>query len=215
MKTRAVLGLALLVATLPTAAPAGEADAKTYHVGTQTKHTNVTFTSEADVENIYGTTNVASGTVWLDLVDRKGKASITVPVKHMKTGIELRDEHLRSEQWLDEKKHPDITFVTDGFEVAETNREKGIHEAKVKGKLTIHGVTKDLETAVRITVVPSEKSKILGEGDWVRVVTGFEVKLSDFGVKIPEGPVQGKVSDVWAVKFDGYATTTAPSKAGK
>lgn len=214
MKIRAVLGLALLAAALPAAA--GESDARTYRFGTQAKHTNVTFTSEADVENIYGTTNVAGGTVVLDLVDRKGTASITVPVKHLKTGIELRDEHLRSEQWLDEKKHPDITFVAAGFEFAETNKEKGIHEAKaVKGKLTIHGVTKDLETAVRITVVPAEKSKILGEGDWVRVSTGFEVKLSDFGVKIPEGPVQGKVSDVWAVRFDAYASTEVPATKGK
>jgi len=197
--------LALLAAAFPAAA--GDTDAKTYHFGTHSKHTNMTFTSEADLENIYGTSNVASGTVWLDLAEKKGKASITVPVKNLRTGIELRDEHLRSDQWLDAAKFPDITFATEGFDVAEKNKDKGIWEARVKGKFTMHGVAKDLEAPVRIVTVPAEKAKVLGEGSWVRVTTGFEVKLSDHGVKIPDGPAQGKVNDTWTVKFDCYAST--------
>ena len=209
----AVLGLAATLVGLP--AIAAESDVKTYHLGTHSKHTNVTFTSEADLENIYGITHVVSGTVGLDLVDKKGKASITVPVKHMKTGIDARDGHLQNDQWLDAAKFPDITFVTQGFDVVEKNKDKGIWEAKVKGTLTVHGVAKDLETTARIVTVPEDKAKILGEGSWVRLTTSFDVKLSDHGVKIPDGPVQGKVNDTWAVKFDCYASTEKPAEKGR
>ena len=210
MRTISIAALGLAAALAASSARAADADAKTFHFGTHAKHTNVTFTSEADLENIYGRTNVASGTVRLDLVDKKGKASITVPVKHMKTGIDMRDEHLRSDQWLDEAKHPDITFVTEAFDLTEKNKDKGIWEARVKGKLTVHGVSKDLETTAKVVTVPDDKAKILGEGTWVRVTTSFDVKLSEHGVKIPDGPVQGKVNDTWAAKFDCYASTEKP-----
>jgi polyisoprenoid-binding protein YceI len=207
MRKIAFLAAAFAAAAAP-AAGAAEADGRTYWFGTHTKHTNVTFTSEADVENIYGMTNVASGTTWLDLVDGKGKASITIPVKHMTTQIALRDEHMRSDVWLDEARFPNITFEAEPFDVAAKNKEKGLHEAKVKGRLTVHGVAKELTATVRIAAVPAEKAeKILGKGDWVRVTTSFDVKLSEHGVKIPEGPVAGKVNDTWAIKFDCYATT--------
>ena len=43
----------------------------------------------------------------------------------------------------------------------------------------------------------------------------YDVRLSDHGVKIPEGPVQGKVNDVWQVKFACFATTELPKEKGK
>lgn len=209
MHTRIVPALALCAALFTAAAASGGAtDAKSYHFGTHTKHTNVTFTSEADLENIYGMTNVASGSVVLDFVDKKGSAAITVPVKHMKTGIEARDGHLRNDQWLDEAKYPDLTFTADSFALVEKNKDKGIWEAEVKGRFTAHGVTRDLTTTARIVAVPDARAaEILGKGSWVRVTTSFDVKLSDHGVKIPDGPVSGKVNDTWAVKFDCYAST--------
>lgn len=198
--TGALLALAALDAT---AADTGTL----YNFGLNEKHTNVTFTSEADVENIYGMCHVASGTTWLDLETGKGKARIVVPVKHMKTGIDERDEHLRSDAWLDEEKHPEIVFVSDGFDITAKNRDKGVYEAKVKGTITIKGVKRDIETTARIVAVAEKSAKAagLGDGKWVRVTASFDVPLADFDVKVPDGPVQGKVSPIWAVKFDCYA----------
>src|SRR5262249_37323443 len=159
------------------------------HFGTQTKHTNITFVSEAEIENIYGKTSSASGTTWIDFDAGKGKANIKVPVKDLDTGIELRNEHLRSETWLDEKQFPDIKFASDGFDVKEKNKDKGLFEAKVKGKFTLHGVTKDIETTAKVARLSKEMSAKIGDGDWVRITATFEVTIADYGIKIPNEQV--------------------------
>jgi polyisoprenoid-binding protein YceI len=204
----AALAAAALVAGFAGAAAADESDAKLYWFGTHLRHNNITFTSEADVENIYGVTHTLRGTTWIDWKTMKGKCSIAVPVKSMRTGIDLRDEHLRSDIWLDEAKYPDIRLVSDDITVTVRNKDKGLYDAKVAGDLTIHGVTRRVETAARVIQVMDEKSKqMIGDGEWVRVIATFDVRLSDYRIVIPEGPVQGKVNPVWSVKFDCYAST--------
>lgn len=203
MRPHLALSFALLASLPALAADSGDV----YRFGTHEKHTNVTFTSEADIENIYGMTHVASGSATLDLAGGKGSASITIPVKELRTGIDKRDEHLRSDAWLDEEKFPSITFEAASFDVSAKNREKGLYEATVKGTLTIHGVAKELTTTAKIAAVPEKAAKVLGDGKWVRVTTAFDVRLGDFGIKIPDGPVKGKVSETWAIKFDCYAGT--------
>jgi polyisoprenoid-binding protein YceI len=209
-----VLAFAAAAAAAPLALAEGDAG-KTYRFGAATKHTNVTFTSEAEVENIYGITNTVSGSAWLDFEALKGKCSISVPVKSLDTRIELRNEHLRSETWLDEKKYPDITLASEGFDLTEKNKDKGIYQAAFKGKLTIHGVTKDLETTARVIKIAPDMTKMLGEGEWVRVIASFDVTLKDFDITIPDGPVVAKVSPTWTVKFDCYATTAEEKKEGR
>ncbi len=193
----------------------GAASGTVYWLGTATKHTNITFTSEADIENIYGITNVSSGNVRVDWEKKKGSAAVTVPVASLKTGIDLRDEHLRSDKWLDAEKYPDITFTAESFDLVQKNAEKGLWETKVAGKLTIHGVTRDLETTARVVRHSPELSKKIGNGEWVRIVAAFDVTIADFGVVVPDGPVQGKVSPTWSIKFDCYATSVAPEPAKK
>ena len=187
-----------------------EGEGKVYRFGTDTKHTNVTFVSEAEIENIYGMSHSAKGRTWLDFDALKGKCNVSVPVASLDTGIPLRNEHLRSSTWMDAEKHPDVTLVSDGFDLVAKNKDKGIYEAKFKGKLTIHGVTKDLETTAKVVKLAEEQGKKIGDGDWIRVTAGFDVTIKDFGITIPEGPVVAKVSPTWTVKFDCYATTAEP-----
>jgi polyisoprenoid-binding protein YceI len=209
--------VAALAALAGPAAPRAAADeaGSTYHFGTHAKHTNVTFVSEADLETIHGVTNTVRGTAWIDFEAKRARADLAVPVASMDTGIPLRNEHMRSEKWLDESKHPDVTFASDGFELTLRNRlDNGteVYAAKAKGRLTVHGVTRDVEPEVTVTRLAPELAKRIGPGDWVRVVTSFEVKLSDHKVEVPGGPVQGKVSDVWKVTFNCFATTKPPEK---
>jgi polyisoprenoid-binding protein YceI len=204
----AVFVVAALAAV--SALAAAEDAGKVYHFGMNEKHTNVTFSSETEIETIDGLTHTASGRTWVDFDGLKGKCNITVPVDSMKTGVDLRDEHLRSETWLDQKKYPDISFVSDDFDLVAKNKDKGIYSAKVKGKLTIHGVTKDLETTAKVVKLSKEQAAMVGDGEWVHVVAGFDVTLKDFDVKIPAGAVVAKVSPTWTVKFDCYASTVEP-----
>ncbi len=197
MKRAAILAVAL-------AGLASAPDETTFNVGHHPKFVNITFESQADIETIIGTTNKASGTVKADLEKGSGSVSLTVPVASMKTGIDLRDEHLRSEMWLDAKKFPDITFTSKKVERDGDAKNR----VKVTGDFTMHGVAREMKLVVEWKELPAEavqKAKF-ADGRWLKFSTEFEVKLSDHGVKIPEFVV-GKVSDAWKVKVSLFAGT--------
>lgn len=65
-------------------------------------------------------------------------ASGTVAVASIDTGNKMRDDHLRSPDFFDAVKLPEIKFETTGVK-----KEDG--EWVVVGKFTLHGVTKDIK----------------------------------------------------------------------
>lgn len=179
-------------------------DETAFHVGHHEKFVNITFESQADIETIVGTTNKAKGTVKADLEKGVGSVTLAVPVASLKTGIDLRDEHLRSEQWLDAAKFPEITFASKKAEPVKDAKNK----VKVTGEFTMHGVTKEMTVVVEWKELPAEaiKKAQFPEGRWLKFSTEFPVKLSDHGVKVPEG-VGPKVSEIWTVKMTMFAGT--------
>jgi polyisoprenoid-binding protein YceI len=91
------------------------------------------------VVTVRGQFNKLSGTVNLDLADHAGFAlELTIDVAGIYTGIGLRDEHLRSPDFFDVAKYPDITFRGMGF------KAEGKTGGKLPGELTIHGITRPL-----------------------------------------------------------------------
>ncbi len=61
-----------------------------------------------------------------------------IDVASIYTGVEKRDDDLRSPNYFDAEKYPAITFESTGAEVA------GIDRCFVRGDLTIHGVTRQV-----------------------------------------------------------------------
>lgn len=179
----------------------------TYYVGHQAKHVNILFESEADVETILGTTHEATGKMTVDLEQGTGEVSISIPVKSLRTGIDLRDEHLRSANWLDAEKFPNITFNSRKSAFAPGKKDQVL----VTGDFSVHGQKREITIPVAFRAIPADLSKKagFGEGQWVRFSSDFEIRLSDFGVKIPDGGAS-KVSDTWKVKLTVYAGTQAP-----
>lgn len=175
-----------------------------YYVGHNPKYVNITFQSEMDLEVIVGVTNKASGEITMD--GDKSSVSISVPVDSMKTGIDMRDEHLRSEMWLDAKKFPAISFKS-------TKVKADGAKADVTGEFTMHGVTKEITVSVTAKPLPADaaKSAKFPDGKWVKFTAEFSVKLSDYGVKVPD-MAAAKVSDQWTVKMVLYAGTAAMGK---
>lgn len=178
---------------------------RTFHFGTHPARTNITFVSEADLETIHGVTHTVRGSVTVDAAGTKASATLRVPVASMRTGIDLRDEHLRSDAWLDAARFPTIALEI----VSATEGEDG-RTWDYAGRLTIKGVTRELKGRARVTAFPDEVAAALGAGSWLRLRTDFQVKLSDFGITIP-AQVGPKVSQVWAVGVDLYGTTAAPT----
>ena len=177
-----------------------------FYVGHNPKYVNITFESNADLETIVGSTNRASGEIRADFAGNTGSVELTIPVASLKTGIDLRDDHLRSKMWLDAARFPLITFKSkkvkarkDGFDVT--------------GDFTLHGVTKEIKTAVKWKRLPGRITKKAGfpEGKWLKFSTSFDVYLSDFGVTVP-GRAVGKVSDTWTVKVVLFAGSGKPQR---
>ena len=206
MKSRKleILVLVSFVAlTLASLAPVA-AEETTYHFGTSPKNTNVTFESETDFETILGSTRDIRGTAVVDFDGGTAQTTIEIPVESLRTGIDMRDEHLRSGMWLDAKKHPTISFAsTSARKIDDTHWE-------VSGTFSMHGESREMSTTVEVRPIPGSVAKQagLGKGDWIRITAPFEVKLSDFGVTIPKKPAQ-RVNDTWKVKIQAFASTNA------
>jgi polyisoprenoid-binding protein YceI len=189
------------------AAVAVAPEGTTYYIGHGDKFINIAFESDADVETIIGTTHAASGSMSVDLEKGSGEISIRVPVKTLRTGIDLRDEHLRGAMWLDAEKFPDISFTSKTSSLAPGKSDQIL----VTGDFEVHGQKKEVTVPVSYKAIPEAASKKAGFGDgkWVKFTTEFDVKLSDHGVKVPDG-AGSKVSDTWKVKFTIYASSTKP-----
>src|SRR5262245_11148293 len=138
MKSVSILAVALAGLAF---APA--ADETTFHIGHHPKFINITFDSQADIETIVGTTHSARGAVKADREKGTGAVSIAVPVWSVKTGIDMRDEHLRSPMWMDAEKFPDIKFESKKVEKADAK-----NRVKVTGDFSMHGVTKEIAVLV-------------------------------------------------------------------
>ncbi len=185
-----------------------DSDTTTYFVGHHPKLINITIESHADVETIVGTTQEAPGEMAVNLQKGAGSVSLTVPVASLRTGIDARDEHLRSPMWLDAEKFPDISFVSKKSAPVKGRKD----QVEVTGDFSVHGQKKEIAIIVDWKEIPAAVAeKTLGPGQWVKFSTGFDVKLSDYGVKIPDGII-AKVSDTWKVKAVIFAGTAKPEK---
>ncbi len=176
---------------------AASASERTFALGGEDKNSNITFESETDFETILGHTNTASGQVVADLEAGTASVDVRVPVATLDTGIELRNHHLQSSDWLDAKQNPDLRFVS------RSARKLDDGSWEIAGDFSLHGVTKPLTIRAQVRPIPAEAAKVagLGKGDWLRVSTPFEIKLSDYGVEVPS-KVAGRVSDAWKVKLN-------------
>lgn len=69
----------------------------------------------------------------------RGSVEAALDARKLWTGEEARDRHLKSEDFLDVERHPEITFRGDRVEPL------GCNEMRVTGELTIRGTTRPAE----------------------------------------------------------------------
>ena len=189
MRTRHLLIPALVVAS----AAVVHADTQTFNLS----RARIIFTSEAPLETINGRSSQASGSVQVDPANLAATTgTITVPVSSLRTGIELRDQHLRGDDWLDAGQHPNATFEIKSVSSASRLQANQDTNLQVNGKFTIHGVTRDVRARVRIKWDGSRR--LQGRAQ-------FTVRLDQHGVEIPS-IVQAKVSNEIKVRIDFRAS---------
>lgn len=133
-----------------------------------TKTGKINFFSKAPMEDITADNNQV-----LSIVDAStGKMAIQILMKSFLFEKALMQEHF-NENYVESDKYPKATFKGEILDFSSVNESKS--EAKVKGLLTIHGVTKEKTITANIT---RTKDAILVDGDFI-------VNLDDFNVKIP------------------------------
>ena len=91
------------------------------------------------VANVRGQFNKISGTIHFDPADlSKSFVEVSIDASDIYTGIQKRDNHLRSPDFFDTATYPHIIFKSTKVEGA------GENKFKVNGDLTIHGVTRQV-----------------------------------------------------------------------
>jgi polyisoprenoid-binding protein YceI len=78
----------------------------------------------------------------LNLQDAGSTVKIIVPLANLKTGIDLRDQHMR-EKYLEVQKYPDAVLEVPWSAITLPEDGKSV-SGKAQGKMTLHGKTKDV-----------------------------------------------------------------------
>ncbi|HSN84586.1 MAG TPA: YceI family protein [Polyangiales bacterium] len=155
-----------------------------------------TFVSDAPLETMTGKTSKVTGKLMIDPADiTQTKGSFEVPVASLRTGNDLRDEHLQGDGWLDAKKYPHIEFeiteVVLGKKDAKELKKNKETKVQVKGKFTAHGITKIVTT----------KGTVKWSDDTVRIKASFVANLEDHQISVPS-IVRLKVANEMDVSVD-------------
>ena len=91
------------------------------------------------ITDVHGQFNKISGIIYFDPKDLVNTSlEVEIDAASIWTGVEPRDNHLRSADFLDVGKYPTISFKSTSIQVA------GINSLKVYGEITIHGITKPI-----------------------------------------------------------------------
>ncbi|WP_256010457.1 YceI family protein [Desertivirga xinjiangensis] len=111
---------------------------------------------------------------------------LTADANSVDTDNDKRDEHIRNADFLETSKFPTLTFKSTSFKKLSGNNYK------VKGNLTLHGVTKpvELNAVAKTGVNPMSKKTIAGFK-----ITGT-IKRSDFGIgaKFPAAVLSDEIT---------------------
>lgn len=107
-------------------------------------HSQAEFSIKHMFTTVHGHIVVAEGTVQTDEEDpAKSAIWARLDPSSINTGVSIRDDHLRSADFFDVERHPEIRFRSSEV------RRKADNEFVVSGLLSIHGVTRPVTLEAR------------------------------------------------------------------
>ena len=185
---KTLVGLSLSAAIL--ISPAIFAD--DYAIDKKGMHASIQFKiSHLGYSWLWGRFNDFDGSFSYDAKNKAAsKVSVTVNTKSVDSNHAERDKHLRGSDFLDVATYPEATFVSTSYV------EGADGKAKLKGNLTLHGVTKKVE--LDVTKVAE------GKDPWGGYRSGFEavtnLKLKDYGINKNLGPASASLELIIALE---------------
>ena len=138
-------------------------------------HSNVNFSiKHMMISKVHGAFEKVSGLLSYDPADpTKSQVEATIEAASVNTKVADRDTHLRSADFFDVEKFPNLTFKSKKVSL------NGAESLKITGDLTIRGVTKEV---VLEAEVPSAEQK----DPWGNIKIGLSaktaIKRKDFGL---------------------------------
>jgi len=146
------------------------------------QYATVEFRSKMLFFTVKGHFTGFGGKITLDENDIfRSSVDMTINAASVSTGVKMRDEHLRSKDFLDAAKHPEIHFQS-----ASVGRGKDRDMLRVNGTLTIKG--KSREVALDVTITDRSRSPQGDEILYFAAVT--EIDRFDFGVRYARGLIR-------------------------
>lgn len=167
-----------LIAAVGTASAAADPGLKAGTYTIDPTHTYGHFeVDHMGLSTVHGRVDVKNGTIRIDPGGSDSHVKVALDPASVDTGNEARDAHLRDmEDFFDVRKYPTMTFESTRVRFDEDDAS----EATVRGKLTLHGVTRPVTLDVDDIACrdnPLEKS---------HYTCGFSaettLKRSDFGM---------------------------------
>lgn len=134
-----------------------------------TTASKISFESKTPVEDIFAETKTAKAAV----VVKTKRVKIKIKMISFKFEKPLMEEHF-NEKYVETEKYPNAIF--DGTIQEDIDFSKdGTYQVSVKGKLTVHGVTKERTLTGTIVVA----------GGKLDLKTEFKINLVDHKIKVP------------------------------
>ena len=144
-----------------------------------TRTGKVTFFSSTPLENIQAINNETACAI----DSKTGDVAFQVPIKSFKFERALMQEHF-NENYMESDKFPKAELKGKIANLASVNFSKpGNYDVMVEGKLTIHGVSRQVRLPGTITV----------QASGLTASSKFKVRPGDYGINIP-GVVAGKIA---------------------
>ncbi|MBL7753182.1 MAG: YceI family protein [Chitinophagaceae bacterium] len=144
-----------------------------------TKTGTIDFNSKAPLETIEGKNKAVAC-----LLDTKtGALDFVVQIKSFVFDKQLLQEHF-NENYMESDKFPKATFKGVISNLAAINFSKdGEYKAEAKGKLTIHGITRDV----------TYQGKVIVRNGKLMLTSLFNLLLADYNISIPSA-VKDKIA---------------------
>ncbi len=136
--------------------------------------TTVSFFSKTPLEDIDATNKQAT----VVYKTTTGDFQVGMAMLGFKFPKALMEEHF-NENYVESSKFPQCTFKGKVVETIDLTKD-GEHKVTVKGTMTMHGVSKEVE-------IPGTITK---KGNDIIIAANFKIKVADYGVKVPSLYVQ-------------------------
>lgn len=159
------------VVALALAAWSGAATADSLRFRVQPEASEVGFKATSRFMNANGKFSRFAGDVVVDPKDpTTAKVRVTIEAASIDTGIGMRDNHLRSSDFFDVERFPTVTFESQRVEMAG-------RRATVTGRLTMHGVTREIVAPVDVQM---SETALVATGELVLNRNDYGINYSSF-----------------------------------